>query len=146
MSESPIDSVRSSLERMLVRKFRESIYNQLGAGLAVELKDGTYPVLAGLASGSATATELAEHIGVDRSVVSRQAASLIEAGVVARDVDPRDGRAGLLRLTPFGAEIATQLANSSTRLVTSIMEAWPADDQSRFAKLLAELVGEIEQR
>src|SRR5258705_13409065 len=46
--------------------------------------------------------DLADARGADPSTVSRQAAQLVQAGLIERDADPADGRARQLSLTEAG--------------------------------------------
>ena len=50
------------------------------------------------------ATDLAGYFGVGKATMSRQLHALEELGLVAREPDPADGRASLVRLTDEGRE------------------------------------------
>lgn len=116
-----------ALAPLLVRRFREELYTHLQPASPIALRDGTYPLLAALAHGPATAARVSERIGVDRTVISRQATVLIDAGLVARRVDPTDKRGHVLSLTPEGERCAQAL---STRLLTLASELC-ADEAGR---------------
>jgi DNA-binding MarR family transcriptional regulator len=130
-----IDSIVLSLEQILVRRFREALYSQIGYAASVPIRDGAYPVLTGLRHGPSTATELALRIGIDRTVVSRQASELIAAGLAKREADPRDSRGNLLALTPDGRKAADNLNAAVSRLVASTIDDWPEAERARFPSI-----------
>jgi DNA-binding MarR family transcriptional regulator len=68
-----------------------------------ELSDGQYAVLAYLdRAGPATPRSLAEYERVQPPSMTRTLASLVDAGLVAREGHPDDGRQVLVQLTPQG--------------------------------------------
>jgi len=142
MSRS-VEAIVSSLERILVRRFRESLYRQVGHASSVTIRDGTYPVLSGLRHGPLTATELSKRIGVDRTVISRQASELTTLGLVTRGPDPRDKRGGLLTLTPDGQAAADRLGKAFAQLVKSATHDWPDVDRARFADRLNAFIAAV---
>jgi DNA-binding MarR family transcriptional regulator len=73
-------------------------------------------------------TELAVAEGVSQPSMSSLVARLVEQGLVARDPDPRDARAVLLRLTPDGNRLVAQRrADRAQRLDRALAELDPAD-------------------
>src|ERR1700755_3345303 len=57
-----------------------------------------------IAQGPCRPGQVAEKLCLDRSVISRQVAALVDAGLVDRASDPDDGRAELVSLTDAGRE------------------------------------------
>ncbi len=55
--------------------------------------------------GKTSPSELADHIGVTRSVVSRTLKPLVQAGLVARQLSDQDGRARDLKITQAGQHV-----------------------------------------
>ncbi|AKT52060.1 MarR family winged helix-turn-helix transcriptional regulator [Arsenicicoccus sp. oral taxon 190] len=106
-----------ALTPLLVRRFREGVYQRLQGASPVRLSDGTYPILTALLSGPASAAQVAARVGVDRTVVTKQASTLQRAGLVARRPDPGDARATLLVLTPAGEEAAAGLRRAALQLI-----------------------------
>lgn len=103
-------AIADHVATLLNRNFRSGLYGELTAGLSEAVDPATYPVISGLArSGPSTAAELAAVIGIDRSVVSRHASRLEQAGLVARGAHPHDKRATVLTLTERGAEVVTTM-------------------------------------
>ena len=74
-----------------------------------ELSDGQYTVLAYLdRAGPSTPRSLAEYERVQPPSMTRTLAGLTEAGLVAREGHPLDGRQIIVRLTPEGRAIVRE--------------------------------------
>ncbi|GAB3247017.1 MarR family winged helix-turn-helix transcriptional regulator [Kineosporia babensis] len=87
--------------------------------------------------GEVRGSALAELLGVDTSVVSRQLAVLEAAGLTARRPDPHDGRAWLVHITPDGAQRLQDLRSERALLVAQALDDW-GDAEVR--QLCAQLV------
>ncbi|WP_233549053.1 MarR family winged helix-turn-helix transcriptional regulator, partial [Clavibacter lycopersici] len=89
--------------------------------------------------GSAHASAVADQLGVDRSVVSRQLRQLQELGLVEVGADAQDGRVRVLALTAAGrAGIEADDAQGGSRLIRGLGE-WTRADLDTFAGYLARL-------
>lgn len=89
--------------------------------------------------GAAHASAVADQLGVDRSVVSRQLRQLQDLGLVEVGADAQDGRVRVLALTPAGrAGIEADDAAGGSRLIRGLGE-WTRDDLDTFAGYLARL-------
>src|ERR1700744_1639832 len=107
---TPGAEIADSLGILLRRSSRAHLYTRLTAGLDDALDEATYPVISGLDRyGPRSAAQLAEDIGLDRSVVSRHASRLAAAGLIERRPDPSDGRAVPLALTGSGRRAVEQM-------------------------------------
>ena len=71
--------------------------------------------------GSATATELAESLGMARSTFIFRFNRLVERGHATRIPNPRDGRSSLLTLTPEGQRAADRALPPFRDLVASVL-------------------------
>jgi DNA-binding MarR family transcriptional regulator len=95
---------------------------------------GAIPTLGVLAAdGEQRASDLAERLRVDLSVISRQVAALIEAGLVARATDPADRRVHRLAITDAGVETLRVHRAQMVELISRGLEDWSDDDVVRFA-------------
>jgi DNA-binding MarR family transcriptional regulator len=93
---------------LLLRRSR-AISARLAGELHPDLDGAAYGLLALLQdAGPLRASDLVTRLGLDKSTVSRQIASLVELGLVDRTADPADGRAQVL--TP-SAEGSSRLAS-----------------------------------
>ncbi|RIJ56603.1 MarR family transcriptional regulator, partial [Clavibacter phaseoli] len=89
--------------------------------------------------GSAHASAVADQLGVDRSVVSRQLRQLQDLGLVEVGADAQDGRVRVLALTAAGRTgIEADDAEGGSRLIRGLGE-WTRADLDAFAGYLARL-------
>jgi DNA-binding MarR family transcriptional regulator len=122
---------------LLRRSSRARLYGTLTAGLGDALDEATYPVISGLDRyGSRSAAQLAEDIGLDRSVVSRHATRLAAAGLIERRPDPADRRAALLALTAAGQRAVAQMRARLAAALDDYLADWPPGEAERFAASL----------
>lgn len=89
-------------------------------------------------------TGLAARLRLDRSTVTRLVQRLAARGWVARERDPRDGRAACLRLTAAGREVATQLATARAAKFASILATVPVQEREPVLRALDVLVRAID--
>lgn len=71
-----------------------------------------------ISTGDATASDLADHLGVSKQAAGQLVDQLVDRGYVTREADPADGRARLLRLTPRGWE-CTRAADEAARVAVA---------------------------
>jgi len=89
--------------------------------------------------GPSRLTTVAERTGLDPSTVSRQVADLEKAGLLARDTDPEDRRAILLKATSEGQQLLDRLILGRRKRVERLLSDWQAEDIVTFGRLLAQL-------
>jgi DNA-binding MarR family transcriptional regulator len=90
--------------------------------------------------GSMNASDAADLLGVDRSVVSRHLNQSKELGLITSSADEQDGRKRLLALTDLAARrLDAQERNELTRLQRALID-WPDDDLVHFATYLQRLI------
>ena len=99
MSELDPHAAFVALEReigLLLRRAR-AISSRLAGQLHPDLDGAAFGLLALLQdAGPLRASDLVARLGLDKSTVSRQVASLVGLGLVDRSADPDDGRAQVL--------------------------------------------------
>jgi DNA-binding MarR family transcriptional regulator len=89
--------------------------------------------------GTAHASAVADQLGVDRSVVSRQLRQLQDLGLVEVGADAQDGRVRVLALTAAGrAGVEADDAQGGSRLIRGL-GGWSRADLDAFAGYLARL-------
>ena len=143
MTTDPSAQVADALGVILQRRFRAGLYDALVLGVHEALDAAAYPVISGLArTGPMTATALGEEIGLDRSVVSRRAARLLDAGLLGSSPDPRDARACLLCLTPAGLDAVSTQPERVVAAVAGRLGSWPAAEQTELAELMTRFASE----
>jgi DNA-binding MarR family transcriptional regulator len=82
---------------------------------------------------------VAQLIRLDLSTVSRHVASLEAAGLVAREPDPADRRACLLRATERGEQILARLRAGRRERMRAALADWSLDDRRDLVRLLGRL-------
>ena len=98
-------------------------------------------VLAILRDREPTMSELAEHLGVDRSSVSGLVDRATQRGLVTRVRDAVDRRSARVGLTPAGHELARAGAAAIHAGVAPLLGGLGADDGARLADMLEALLG-----
>lgn len=86
--------------------------------------------------GPLRAGTLAGRFRLDPSTVSRQAASLVAAGLMVREPDPDDGRACRFALTEHGRDALEATRAARRRVMRQLLGAWRLEDRDAFASLL----------
>ena len=89
--------------------------------------------------GESHASVVADVLAVDRSMISRQAKLLCGLGLVETRVDPLDGRARFLVLTPLATEKLAEVRRNRTALVHRRLSRWTPAELDQFATLLERL-------
>ncbi|MFB7937609.1 MarR family winged helix-turn-helix transcriptional regulator [Streptomyces sp. NPDC004779] len=89
--------------------------------------------------GDMRMSRLSELMAVDMSVCSRHVAHTVSRGWVERLPDPDDGRSRILRLSPEGFAMLTELDRRVTEAFTHYLAEWSDDDVALLTTLLARL-------
>jgi DNA-binding MarR family transcriptional regulator len=100
-------------------------------GRVVERATGLTPVQAAtvlaIRDGARRASEVARETSQHPSGASRVIESLVQLGVVDRDVDPEDRRAVVLTLTEEGSDRADAIMASYQEALRRVVDAMPRD-------------------
>ncbi len=124
---------------LLLRRSR-AISARLARELHPELDGAAYGLLALLQdTGPLRASTLVTRLGLDKSTVSRQIASLVDLGLVDRAPDPADGRAQVLTASAEGSARLSRIREARRARWESDLADWPQDDVARLGELLARL-------
>jgi DNA-binding MarR family transcriptional regulator len=89
-------------------------------------------------------TELADHLGIVPRSVTTVIDALEQAGLVRREVDPRNRRAIRLHLTDRGLAVRDGMREARRRAAEDLFAPLPATDRQALAKLLGLLDREAE--
>ncbi|WP_110944105.1 MarR family winged helix-turn-helix transcriptional regulator [Streptomyces niger] len=143
-----MDDLFLSLERELavfLRRARASS-GEMAREVHPDLEPSAYGLLVRLADvGEQRATELACYVGVGKATISRQLRALDDLGLVAREKDPADGRAVLVRLTDEGLARFTRVRNARRDRYARRLASWDRGEIGELARLLHRLNEEQEQ-
>ncbi|MCB5908702.1 MarR family winged helix-turn-helix transcriptional regulator [Streptomyces pinistramenti] len=142
---SGVDHVFLSLERELavfLRRARASS-GELAREVHPDLESAAYGLLVRLAdAGAQRATGLAGYFGVGKATMSRQLHALEQLGLVAREPDPADGRAVLVRITDEGRDRFNRVRNARRALYARSLAAWDRKEVAELGRLLHRLNAE----
>lgn len=140
MSGGPV-AARSQYEE-LARQLSAvgAVKRGLARILPAECPAGSAAVLALLSQhGEMRISRLAELLAVDMSVTSRHVAHVAERGWIERSSDPADKRSRILRLTPAGEGVLTDLNCRTTEMFAHNLQDWSDDEVGQLNTLLARL-------
>ena len=151
MSELDPHAAFVELEReigLLLRRAR-AISSRLAGQLHPDLDGAAFGLLALLQdAGPLRASDLVARLGLDKSTVSRQVASLVGLGLVDRSADPDDGRAQVLTPSEEGASRLAQIRDARRERWEADLSDWPVEDIATLGTLLHRLnrIGEARAR
>jgi DNA-binding MarR family transcriptional regulator len=142
----PIDPheafVRLEREIGLLLRRSRAISAKLARELHPDLDGAAYGLLALLQdAGPLRASALVARLGLDKSTVSRQVASLVDLGLVDRAPDPDDGRAQVLSPSAEGAARLARIRDARRARWEADMADWPPEDVVALGELLGRLNG-----
>ncbi len=123
---------------LLLRRSR-AISARLAGELHPDLDGAAYGLLALLEdTGPLRASDLVAKLGLDKSTVSRQVASLVDLGLVDRAADPEDGRAQVLTTSAEGSRRLQHIREVRRARWESDLagDGWELEDVSTLASLL----------
>lgn len=89
--------------------------------------------------GGLTSTEVAQRTLMDKPTVSRAAASLIERGILERQIDKDDRRRAPMRLTDEGHAIYAAVIPRALESERELLNALSPDEAATLHKLLSRL-------
>ncbi|MFJ6996302.1 MarR family winged helix-turn-helix transcriptional regulator [Streptomyces sp. NPDC003090] len=136
------DQAYLALERELavfLRRARASS-GEMAREVHPELESSAYGLLVRLdEAGGQRATELAGYFGVGKATVSRQLRALEDLGLIAREPDPADGRAWLVRLTDEGRDRFRRVRDARRARYVRKLSGWDRAEVAELARLLHQL-------
>ncbi|MDQ0327014.1 DNA-binding MarR family transcriptional regulator [Rhodopseudomonas julia] len=101
------------------------------------LERAHYLLLLQLREGPASVTDLAHHLDLDDSTVTRQIAAMQRRRLIRRVKNPADGRSTLIERTRLGAESAETMRLARLGRIETLFGAWKQADREKFAQMLA---------
>lgn len=117
-----------------------AVKRELARSLPPDCPPGTAAVLTVLdRHGPMRLSRLAEFMAVDISVTSRHVTHVADRGWIERETDPDDGRCRILRLTPAGRTLLTEIGARYTAALERALHDWSAQDIDVLNTLLARL-------
>lgn len=130
------------LEREVALLLRRSrvVSGRLAGELHRDLDGAAYGLLVLLDdSGPLRASDVVSRLGLDKSTISRQVASLVDLGMVERAADPGDGRAQVLSISAEGHRRLNEVRDARRVRWEADLADWPTSDVATLAALLNRL-------
>lgn len=132
-----------SLLRLPYERLRETIYHRLEEGGYPEVRPAHSSVFRHILPGGSRLTELAERAGITKQSMAYLVGGLQEAGYLALEADPDDGRAKRVRLTARGLECQRQLVTLSVEVEGELARCMGQDKLQRLRRLLQDMAQEL---
>ncbi|MGO2658547.1 MarR family winged helix-turn-helix transcriptional regulator [Mycetocola reblochoni] len=108
--------------------------------IAPDMQRGTFTLFTQIARlEPISAGSLAELLSLDRSVVSRSAKTLVEAGLIERHPNPSDGRGAVFSASARGRAMLDEARSAESARLRTEMGNWSAADVTRLTELLSRL-------
>lgn len=145
--EAAVVTLRRSYRRRAMSRLSQRRGGRPAAHAA--LPDAVFELLDALAAavgdetGALTVTEAAAALDVDQPRASRLAAQAIDAGLVRREADQRDGRRSRLVPTRQGHEALHRIRTFRQRVIAEATSGWTRADRAALAHLLNRFVRDL---
>ncbi|HWJ85890.1 MAG TPA: MarR family transcriptional regulator [Cellulomonas sp.] len=98
------------------------------------------------ASGPSGINDIADHLRLDASTVTRQVLAMESAGLVTRERDENDGRRAVITATPAGHEALAATRDARAAVYGTLLADWSSDDRRDLARLLEGLNDALDTR
>ncbi|QGK71807.1 MarR family transcriptional regulator [Allosaccharopolyspora coralli] len=130
----------AAVERELVLMFRRA--RNLSTSVATQVHPDLDPTSYSLLlmvddAGWLRGMDVADRIGLDKSTVSRQIATLVELDLLERVPDPDDGRARRIQLSASGRDRLAAARAKRREYMRGQFASWSTEDMHEFGRLLA---------
>jgi DNA-binding MarR family transcriptional regulator len=90
--------------------------------------------------GGVTVTDVAAALDVAQPRASKLVAAAVEAGLIRREADQRDGRKALLALTVSGRKLCERVHEGRRQRFAEATRNWDPAERATFAQLLTRFV------
>lgn len=119
---------------------RLDIDARLLAASGVKLDRALFPLLCRIAiKADMNVAELANLVGRDHSVVSRQIVKMEKLGLLVRTSDPSDRRSRHLALSKAGREMMSRISAERRRWMEGHFAQWDKADRNRLIELMSQM-------
>jgi DNA-binding MarR family transcriptional regulator len=140
-----ITNLDDELTRLLRRLRHPQVRRLLTAGVDEPLERGPHTALARIALDEPMRlSDLAASLDVDVSTASRQARTLLDAGLVERMPDPVDGRACRYATTGVGRIRLEEMRMARQQALADVTAGWSPRDLRRLTELLSRFTDQLE--
>jgi DNA-binding MarR family transcriptional regulator len=139
------DDASAEVETQVALLLRLADRNRRTTRLAATLERSAYLALRLLdTTGPAGINEIADHLRLDASTVTRQVLAMEAAGFVTRERDAHDGRRAVVTMTPAGTTALAETRAARADVYADILADWSPDDRRQLATLLTRLNDDLD--
>jgi DNA-binding MarR family transcriptional regulator len=136
-----LDRALTRIAYLLTRARRNDMITSMAA---VPLDRAAIVVLLELAEArAARPSELAARLAVEAPHITRQVKRLADAGYAERALDPDDGRAQLIRLTPSGRAAARRVRQAGRKGMHAALAHWSPQELHQLTTLFHRMVDDF---
>ncbi|MDE0802414.1 MAG: MarR family transcriptional regulator [Acidimicrobiales bacterium] len=140
----PVNDFTDALVRVVrfatLPRFTERVAEEAGT----HLDRSAYVLLAYLVEDRCRVGELAEHLCLDVSTVSRQVHALEQRGLLGREPHPTDRRGSVVGISPQGRKVVEQHRGARQELFAELLSDIPPAELETVTSVLDELASRIE--
>jgi DNA-binding MarR family transcriptional regulator len=146
VTDATDDSAVTEIEAQVALLLRLADRNRRATTrLASSLERSAYLALRLLDStGPSGINEIADHLRLDASTVTRQVIAMEADGYVTRERDAHDGRRAVVTTTPAGTRALAETRAARAEVYADVLEDWSEDDRRLLAELLTRLNADLD--
>lgn len=141
--QESLDSINHTLARVMRLSGSRSMFARQAEAAEVDLAQPPYVLLRTLIDeGPLPMGGLSRLAHMDMGMAARQVNGLVEAGLVARQPDPADGRISLVAATTDGRRVAGLLQDVRRRHLERALSGWSEPELEEFDRLLTRFLAD----
>jgi DNA-binding MarR family transcriptional regulator len=138
-----VDSISASIARIVRLSVSRSAFARQASAADTELSQPSYTLLRVLIDeGPLPMGRLASMAHMDVGMTTRRVQALVDARLVTRHADPRDGRVSVIGTTEDGERAAGALHNVRRNHLARALADWSAPDLQQFDRLLTRFLAD----
>lgn len=139
------DEVTAAIQTLFRLGGSRRIHQQQSAAAGVSLSPQALRVLERtVEAGATTPGQLAHRLDLDPAVVTRLLRQLEDSGLVTRTRSAEDGRVSTVEATEEGLDAFGRVREVIWAQVRRALADWPGDDVATLARLLGQLVTDVQ--
>jgi len=138
-----VDSISASIARIVRLSVSRSAFARQASAADTELSQPSYTLLRVLIDeGPLPMGRLASMAHMDVGMTTRRVQALVDARLVTRHADPRDGRVSVIGTTADGERAAGALHHVRRDHLARALADWSATDLQQFDRLLTRFLAD----
>lgn len=138
-----VDSISASIARIVRLSVSRSAFARQASAADTELSQPSYTLLRVLIDeGPLPMGRLASMAHMDVGMTTRRVQALVDARLVTRHADPRDGRVSVIGTTADGERAAGALHHVRRNHLARALADWSAPDLQQFDRLLTRFLAD----